>query len=130
MTAGGTLQPVSVQTFAPDGSEVEDVRCEMSNDEGTWFVMAPGSTIVRRSNKDLQVSCKKAGMDAGFAAVASSTKANIWGNMLAGGGVGVMIDHNNGSAYEYPGLIKISMERASQHIEEKQSSQAESSIQQ
>ena len=84
----------------------------MKNDEGTWFVTTPGSTIVHRSNKDLEVICKKLGMDVGNANVVSRTKGNMFGNIILGGGVGAIIDHNNGSAYEYPSIIKIFMGRS------------------
>ena len=43
----------------------------------------------------------------------------MFGNIILGGGVGAIIDHNNGSAYEYPALIKIFMGRMNQKIEEK-----------
>jgi len=122
ISGGGTSQPVSVQSFTPDGSDMDGAKCEMTNDEGTWFVVTPGSTIVRRSNKDLQVICKKPGVDIGTANVVSRTKGNMYGNILLGGGIGAVIDHNNGSAYEYPALIKIFMGRMNQKIEETASS--------
>ena len=127
ISGSGSTQSVSVQTFAADGNEVEGVKCDMTNDEGTWFVLTPGSTIVHRSNKDLQVICKKTGMDVGTANVVSRTKGNMWGNILLGGGVGAIIDHNNGTAYEYPGLFKIFMGQSNQHIDEKSSKQAKDS---
>lgn len=81
--------------------------------------ITPGSVVVRRSNKDLQVVCKKPGLDVGSANVVSRTKGNMFGNIIFGGGVGAIIDHNNGSAYEYPSLIKIFLGRMNQKIEEK-----------
>lgn len=119
ITGGGTTQPVSVQTFAPGGKDVDGVRCEMTNDKGTWFVTTPGSTVVGRSNRDLQVVCKKPDMDVGTANVVSRTTGNMFGNIILGGGIGAIIDHNNGSAYEYPTLIRIFMGQLNQKIEEK-----------
>ena len=117
LTGSGSTQSLSVQTFSTDGKDVEGAKCEMTNDEGTWFVTTPGSTIVQRSNKDLQVVCKKTGIDVGTANVISKTKGNMFGNILLGGGVGAIVDHNNGSAYDYPSLIKIYMGRLNQKIE-------------
>ena len=119
ITGSGTSQSVSVQTYAADGQDIDGAKCEMVNDEGTWFVVTPGSTVVHRSNKDLQVICKKTGVDVGSANVVSRTKGNMFGNIILGGGVGAIIDHNNGSAYEYPSLIKIFMGRMNQKIDEK-----------
>ena len=73
--------------------------------------------MVHRSNKDLQVLCRKKDVDAGSAAVVSRIKGNMFGNILLGGGVGAIIDHNNGSAYEYPGFFQIIMGRQNQRIE-------------
>lgn len=118
ISGSGTSQPISVQTFNSDGSQLDGARCDMTNDEGTWFVLTPGSTIVRKSNKDLQVVCRKQGIDVGTASVVSRTKGNMWGNVILGGGIGAVVDHNNGSAYEYPGLISVYMGRANQKIDE------------
>lgn len=119
ISGSGTSQSISIQTFAADGQDVEGAKCDMTNDEGTWFLTTPGSTMVHRSNKDLQVICKKTGVDVGSANVVSRTKGNMFGNLILGGGVGAIIDHNNGSAYEYPALIKIFMGRMNQKIDEK-----------
>lgn len=116
VTGSSPNQSISVQTFAADGSDVEGVRCDMTNDEGTWFVMTPGSVTVHRSNKDLQVICKKNGLDVGTATVVSRTKGNMFGNIILGGGIGAIVDHNKGTAYEYPGLLKIYMGRANQRF--------------
>ena len=107
ISGSGTSQPISVQTFSSDGQELQDARCEMTNDEGTWFVTTPGTSIVRRSNKDLQIICKKITHNIGTANVVSKTKMNMYGNIVFG--VGAIIDHNNGSAYEYPSMVKIYM---------------------
>jgi hypothetical protein len=126
VSGSSPYQSISVRTFAADGSEITGVKCDMTNDEGTWFAQTPGSANIHRSNKDLQVICRKTGVDVGTANVVSRTKGNMWGNIILGGGVGAVVDHNNGTAYEYPGLIKIFMGRANQRIEnlDTESSQA------
>lgn len=106
---GSPNQSVSVQARELAGVDVVGASCELTNDEGKWFVTTPGSVSIHRSNKDLQVSCKKSGFEPGQAAVASKTKASMFGNILLGGGVGAIIDHNTGSAYEYPTVIDILM---------------------
>lgn len=121
ISGSGSHQSISVQTFGSDGSNLDGAKCDMSNDEGTWFVVTPASTMIHKSNKDLQVICRKAGSDVGTASVVSRTKGNMYGNILLGGGIGAVIDHNNGAAYEYPGLIKIFMGRSNQKIDESSS---------
>ncbi len=106
---GSPNQSVSVQTRMPTGKDVVGSACELSNNKGKWFVTTPGSVSIHRSNDDLQVVCMKEGMDPGRAAVVSETKGSMFGNIILGGGIGAIIDHNNGSAYEYPSLIQIVM---------------------
>jgi hypothetical protein len=48
----------------------------------------------------------------------------MFGNILLGGGLGAIVDHKNGSAYEYPSLIQIFMAKNSdveEHENEKTS---------
>ena len=106
---GSPNQSVSVQTREQAGVDVVGASCELTNDEGKWFVTTPGSVSIHRSNKDLQVSCKKNGFEPGRAAVVSDTKGAMFGNIILGGGIGAIVDHNNGSAYEYPTVIDILM---------------------
>jgi len=106
---GSTNQSVSVQTREHTGVEVVGAACELMNDAGKWFVTTPGSVSIHKSNKDLQVSCKKDGFEPGRAAVVSETKAAMFGNILFGGGVGAIIDHNSGAAYLYPTAIDVLM---------------------
>ena len=106
---GSPNQSVSVQTREQAGVEVVGASCELANDEGKWFVTTPGSVNIHRSNKDLQVLCNKNGFEPGRAAVVSDTKGAMFGNIILGGGIGAIIDHNNGSAYEYPTVIDILM---------------------
>jgi len=57
----------------------------------------------------MQATCRKEGREPGRAAIVSDTKGSMFGNILLGGGIGAIVDHNNGSAYEYPTLIQIVM---------------------
>jgi len=109
LTAGGTHQPVTVLTYDKNDKDLNDVKCELVNDEGTWSVTTPNTLTVKRSNKDLFVTCKKDSFEKGTASVVSKTKGNMFGNIIFGGGIGAIIDHNNGSAYEYPATVKVTM---------------------
>ena len=106
---GSENQSISVQTTDQKGSEVKGAACEFTNNKGKWFVSTPGSVMIRRSNDDMQVLCNKDGLDSGRAAVVSETKGSMFGNILFGGGIGAIIDHNKGTAYEYPTLIQVVM---------------------
>ncbi len=53
--------------------------------------------------------CQKEGTELGRASVVSATKGSIFGNIIFGGRIGAIVDHNNGSAYEYPAFIQVMM---------------------
>jgi len=106
---GTTNQSISVQTREQAGKEVSGAACELSNSKGKWFITSPGSVTVTRSNDDMQVLCNKKDSEPGRASVVSATKGAMFGNILLGGGIGAIIDHNSGAAYEYPAFIQVIM---------------------
>jgi hypothetical protein len=109
LTGEGTSQNIAVFTYKSDNEMLDGARCQLTNDEGSWTAITPASVMVHRSNKDLVVRCVKDGYSDGQANVVSDTKANMFGNIIFGGGVGAIIDHNNGSAYVYPNTVNITM---------------------
>ena len=119
LTGEGTAQSISVETMErASGDRIIDARCDLSNDEGAWTVLTPGSVMVHRSNKPLSVKCQKLGYIQDYSSVDSKTKANMWGNIIIGGGIGALIDHNNGSAYAYPDVVRIPMRKGAPTLEE------------
>ena len=119
LTGEGTAQSISVETMErASGDRIIDARCDLSNDEGAWTVLTPGSVMVHRSNKPLSVKCQKLGYIQDYSSVDSKTKANMWGNIIVGGGIGAIIDHNNGSAYAYPDVVRIPMRKGAPTLEE------------
>lgn len=106
---GTSGQNISLQTRTPDGKELKEVQCELINKRGTYFVTTPGTISISRSNDDLKVTCRKEGYENGRASVVSDTKGSMFGNILFGGGIGAIIDHNNGTAYEYPNFVQVVM---------------------
>jgi hypothetical protein len=122
LTGEGTAQSISVETMErASGDRIIDARCDLSNDEGAWTVLTPGSVMVHRSNKPLSVKCQKLGYIQDYSSVDSKTKANMWGNIIVGGGIGALIDHNNGSAYAYPDVVRIPMRKGAPTLEEESS---------
>ena len=112
LTGEGTAQSITVETVeVASGERVIDARCDLSNDEGLWNVITPGAVMVHRSNKPLSVKCQKKGYIQDYSSVDSTTKANMWGNIIFGGGIGAIIDHNNGAAYDYPPVIQVPLRK-------------------
>lgn len=103
---GTTGQSISIETRS-ESTQVSGADCEMTNSKGKWFLKTPGSTQIRRSNDELIVICSKNGYESGQQNVVSVTKGSMFGNIILGGGIGAVVDHNTGAAYEYPTLVQI-----------------------
>nr|WP_315464148.1 hypothetical protein [uncultured Rhodoferax sp.] len=107
---GSKLQPVSVQTVH-DGKEVSGVGCTLTNDAGKWFVTTPGSVTIQKSTADLAVDCKKDNVLTGQETVVSKANGSVWGNILAGGGIGYVVDRSTGAGFDYPNTITVMLKK-------------------
>jgi hypothetical protein len=103
----GTTHTLRIETETAQGKVVDDADCELSNDQGTTTARSGSSTIVRRSSKDLEIRCIKAGLPDASARLISRANAGLAGNILLGGAIGAVLDHNTGAAYTYPTWIKL-----------------------
>ncbi|MDP1740256.1 hypothetical protein [Polaromonas sp.] len=104
-----STNPVRFETFNTSGVEIKDAECKLENDYGTQTVKTPATVNVRRSSKDLQVTCVKAGETDGRGVAISRANAGFAGNIIFGGGIGAIIDHNKGTAYTYPQWVRVVM---------------------
>lgn len=110
--AGGCASIVSGQnqTVSVSTPDCPGASCELTNDKGRWYVpTTPGSVVVNRSYADLLVRCTKGEYEPAYRSVPSSTKGMAYGNILFGGVIGAGVDIVNGSAYDYPAEIQVSM---------------------
>ena len=102
-----TTHGMKVETKSATGEVVAGAECKFSNDYGTSTGKSGDVVVVRRSNKDLEIVCKAPNnADANGRAV-SRTNGGMWGNILIGGGIGAVIDHNRGTAYTYPTWVQL-----------------------
>ncbi len=81
----------------------------MQNDKGNWESTSPGFVNVHRSSEDLTVECKKEGLKDGLLKAISRAAGSMYGNIIFGGGIGAIIDHNKGNGYNYPDLLVVEM---------------------
>ena len=103
------MQTVTLNTLTSKGDRVDQTRCTLKNDKGSWTATSPGNVMVRRSAEDLNVECTKDGMSAGFLRAISRSAGSMWGNIILGGGIGAIIDHNKGTGYDYPNDLPVRM---------------------
>jgi len=102
-------QSVQIETYSKDNQPVAGVKCIAQNDRGQWNTSAPGAVNVHRSSEILLVNCEKEGEQPGKGTVISRVNGGMFGNIVFGGGIGAIIDHNKGTAYTYPSWIRIIM---------------------
>jgi hypothetical protein len=103
--------PIRIETFNQAGKEVKDMECKFENDYGVQTVKTPGTLNVHRSSKDLQIVCTKPGEGDAKGVAISRANAGLAGNIIFGGGVGAIIDHNKGTAYTYPQWIRLVVDK-------------------
>lgn len=103
------MQTVALNTKTADGQPVEKAKCTLKNDKGTWQADSPGVVAVHRSAEDLMVECKKEGIADGILRAISRAAGGMFGNIIFGGGIGAIIDHNKGTGYDYPNDLPVKM---------------------
>ena len=95
-------------TAAYESKPVE-ANCQLKNDKGSWHAKTPSNVTVRKSNEDLEVTCKKEGMPDGILKAISRAAGSMFGNIVFGGGIGAIIDHSKGTGYDYPNQLPVKM---------------------
>lgn len=106
---GEKMQPIAVQTVH-DSKEIAGVACTLTNDAGSWSVMTPGSVTVHKSTGDLAIDCKKEEIF-GRQTLVSKSNGAVWGNIIAGGGIGYIVDRNTGAGFDYPATTMVAMRK-------------------
>jgi hypothetical protein len=94
--------PMKVETMTPSGALVVGADCKLTNDYGVVQVKSGDTAQVRRSSKDLDIVCKDPANPDAVAKAISRANGGMFGNIILGGGIGAIIDHNKGTAYSYP----------------------------
>jgi uncharacterized protein YceK len=102
-----STHPMKVDTRSASGDVVTGADCKLSNDYGTTSMKSGDTAQVRRSSKDLDIVCKHPTNPDASARAISRANSGMWGNIIIGGGIGAIIDHNKGTAYTYPTWIQL-----------------------
>jgi len=69
----------------------------------------PGSVRLDKSKNDLAVTCSKEGYQTATVSHASSFNGTTFGNIIAGGVIGVIVDAASGANFNYPDDIRLDM---------------------
>ena len=102
-------QPVRVETYSKNNVVVIGTKCTGKNERGEFSTDSSGVMRPHRSGENLLVTCSKDGEQSGIATLISRANGGMFGNILFGGGIGAIIDHNKGTAYSYPDWVRVIM---------------------
>jgi len=100
----GTVQPVALSS-----PPVEGANCMLYNSEGTWSAVTPSVVRVNRTKNDLKIVCKKDGYQDATKVVESHFNGATAGNIILGGGVGIVVDAATGADNSYPEAVEVPM---------------------
>ncbi len=103
----GTTQPFAVNTPDADGA-----KCVLTDSkQANWIVNAtPGIVEVQKGDGPMTVQCTKKGFKSTSVVVEEGLAGMTFGNVLLGGGIGVIVDAASGAAQEYPDAVHVWME--------------------
>ena len=102
-------QPVRVETYSKNNVAVTGAKCVGKNERGEFTTDSSGMMRPHRSGENLLITCSKDGEETGFGTLISRANGGMFGNILFGGGIGAIIDHNKGTAYSYPDWVRVIM---------------------
>lgn len=96
-----------IDTKTAAGETIQGAECVVSNDYGSTSVKSGRVEAVRRSSKDLDITCSHAGQADAKGKAVSRANAGLAGNIVFGGVIGAVVDHSRGTAYTYPTWIEM-----------------------
>ena len=102
-----STHPVKIETRTMSGATVSGANCKVTNDYGSTTVKSGDTSPFRRSSKDMDITCVQAGQPEAKGRAISRANAGMAGNIIFGGGIGAIIDHNKGTAYTYPTWLQL-----------------------
>jgi hypothetical protein len=99
--------PMKIETATEGGQLVAGADCTLVNDKLTASAKSGEMTNVRRSSVDLDITCKHPQNPDAVAKAVSRVNGGMFGNIILGGGIGAIVDHNRGTAYTYPAWVRL-----------------------
>lgn len=102
-----TTHPMKVETRTEAGETVAGADCRMANSHGSVPFKSGITVQVRRASDDLEIVCRHPDNPDANARAISRANGGMYGNILLGGAIGALVDHNRGTAYSYPAWLQL-----------------------
>ena len=99
----GTTDVITVSTTPPGA------RCDVTRDGMPLGTIpdTPGSLNVSKSKNGLVITCTKPSHEATEKVHMPNSVATTFGNFIAGGVIGVVVDMSTGANFRYPPLVEL-----------------------
>jgi len=102
-----SVHPMKIEARTSDGQFVVGADCKLTNNYGSVSMKSGDTVQVRRSGQDLDINCVHLQNPDANAKAISRVNGGMMGNIIIGGGIGAIIDHNKGTAYTYPTWVQL-----------------------
>lgn len=102
-----SVHSMKVEAKTSDGQLVVGADCKLTNNYGSVSMKSGDTVQVRRSGEDLDINCIHLQNPDANAKAISRVNGGMLGNIIIGGGIGAIIDHNKGTAYTYPTWVQL-----------------------
>lgn len=111
----GTDQGIRVVTER----DVTGASCTLVDSKGNraFIPRTPGTAYITRGNAPLIISCNKPGYRPATLEIDEEIAGAAMGNVILGGGIGIIFDASSGAAQRYPDEVVIWMEPEEWHDE-------------
>jgi hypothetical protein len=73
--------------------------------------LTPGTVLVHKSRHDIAIDCVKPGYFPGAAVLEPRFNEWVWGNLIYGGNLGMLVDTASGAFNNYPTWVSVLMRR-------------------
>ena len=103
----GTTQSITIDTL-----NVKGANCKGIDKKGKAFhwICTPASTAVHKGDGPMTIICEREGFKKTVYTTDEGLTTSFWGNIILGGGIGMLVDATSGAAQGYPTLLKFPME--------------------
>lgn len=107
-----TITTGLTQPFTVDTPQALAASCVLKDTRGgQWTVdETPGTVEVRKGDGPMTVTCSKVGYKSAAVVVKEGLAGMTFGNVLLGGGIGIVVDAASGAAQEYPDVTTVWLE--------------------
>ncbi len=105
--ASGTDQTLLLSTNCKGAAE-PGAQCTLSNSKGEWEATTPSKVPIKKSFGKLTVTCTKDDRKV-EETFKSGSEGSFWGNIIIGGGIGMLVDAGSGAGFSYQDTLALDL---------------------